>query len=114
MARRAVIVAVGLALAAAGLGGYMSLRSEAARPIVGVVRITEIRVAPEVGGQLAAIKVHKGDRVHVGDVVAELSALELTASVAQAKAALDAATASRDHVYAGVRAEQVAAFSAEI
>ena len=30
-------------------------------PIVGVVRTTEIRVAPEVGGQLAAIKVHKGD-----------------------------------------------------
>ena len=31
------------------------------RPIVGVVRATEIRIAPEVGGQLAAIKVHKGD-----------------------------------------------------
>jgi HlyD family secretion protein len=46
--------------------------------------------------------------------VAELSALELTAQVAQAHAALDAATASRDNVYAGVRAEQVAALAAEI
>ena len=36
-------------------------RPEAAAPIVGVVRTTEIRVAPEVGGQLAAIKVEKGD-----------------------------------------------------
>jgi hypothetical protein len=44
--------------------------------------------------------------------VAELSALELTAAVAQARAALDAATASRHHVYAGVRAEQVAALAA--
>src|SRR5262249_61475352 len=69
---------------------------------------------PEVGGQLAAVKVRKGDRVQAGDVVAELSAIELTASVAQARAALDAATASRDHVYAGVRAEEVAALAAAI
>ena len=78
------------------------------------MRATEVRVAPEVGGQLAAIKVQKGDRVRAGDVVAELSALELTASVAQARAALAAATADRDHVYAGVRAEEVAALAAEI
>jgi HlyD family secretion protein len=80
----------------------------------GVVRTTEIRIAPEVGGQLAAIKVHKGDTVRAGDVVAELSAVELAAAVAQARAALDAATANRNNVYAGVRAEQVAALSAEI
>jgi HlyD family secretion protein len=115
MAKRSVtITAVGLVLVAAGLGGYGLWRSEAATPIVGVVRITEIRVAPEVGGQLAAIKVRKGDRVRAGDVVAELSALELTASVAQARAALDAATASRDHVYAGVRAEEIASLAAGI
>jgi HlyD family secretion protein len=71
-------------------------------------------VAPEVGGQLAAIKVRKGDRVRAGDVVAELSALELTASVTQAKAALDAATASRNHVYAGVRTEEIAGLAAGI
>jgi HlyD family secretion protein len=115
MTKRSVIItAVGLVLVAAGLGGYVLWRSEEAPPIVGVVRITEIRVAPEVGGQLAAIKVRKGDRVHAGDVVAELSALELTASVGQARAALDAATASRDHVYAGVRAEEIAALAAGI
>src|SRR5262245_52242707 len=114
MAKRPVIIAVGLVLVAAGLGGYGLWRSGATPPIVGVVRITEIRVAPEVGGQLAAIDVHKGDRVRAGDVVAELSALELTASVAQARAALDAATASRDYVYAGVRAEEIAALAAGI
>jgi HlyD family secretion protein len=114
LAKRPVIIAVGLVLVAAGLCGYVLWRSEAAPPIVGVVRITEIRVAPEVGGQLAAINVRKGDRVRAGDVVAELSALELTASVAQARAALDAATASRDHVYAGVRAEEVDALAAGI
>ena len=103
-----------LLLVAAGAGGYVLWRPEPAAPIVGVVRATEIRVAPEVGGQLAAIKVQKGDRVRAGDVVAELSALELTAAVAQARAALAAAVADRDHVYAGVRAEEIAALAAGI
>jgi HlyD family secretion protein len=109
-----VITVLGLLLVAAGAGGYVLWQLEQAVPIVGVVRTTEVRVAPEVGGQLAAIKVRKGDRVRAGDVVAELSALELTAAVGQARAALAAAEANRDHVYAGVRAEEVAALAAEI
>jgi HlyD family secretion protein len=76
--------------------------------------MTEVRVAPEVGCQLAAIKVKKGDQVRTGDVVAELLALELSASVEQARAALAAAKANRDHVYAGVRAEEVDALAAGI
>jgi HlyD family secretion protein len=67
-----------------------------------------------VGGQLAAIKVQKGDRVRAGDVVAELSALELSAAAVQARAALAAAQANRDHVYAGVRAEEVDSLAAAI
>ena len=78
MARRRILV-LGVVLVAAGVGGYLLLRPAPAAPIAGVVRATEIRLAPEVGGQLAAIKVHKGDTVHAGDVVAELSAIELTA-----------------------------------
>jgi HlyD family secretion protein len=108
------IVALGLIVVAAGVGGYWLLRTESTPPVVGVVRTTEVRVAPEVGGQLAAIKVHKGDTVRADDVVAELSAIELTASVDQARAALAAATADRNNVYAGVRAEQIASLAAEI
>jgi len=113
MASRRLLV-LGVVLIAAGVGGYFLLRPTPAAPIVGVVRTTEIRLAPEVAGQLAAIKVHKGDTVRAGDVVAELSAIELTASVAQARAALNAATADRNNVYAGVRDEQIAALAAEI
>src|SRR5262245_55885123 len=99
--RAAVGIALGLILVAVGVGGYVLWRRADVSPIVGIVRATEVRVAPEVGGQLAAIKVQKGARVRAGDVVAELSAVELTAAVAQARAALAAAAAERDHVYAG-------------
>src|SRR5215471_14879347 len=113
MAEAKYVVVAALVLAA--VAGFYFLRgSEAAAPIIGVVRTTEIRIAPEVGGQLAAIKVQPGSRVRAGDVVAELSAVELTASVGQARAELAAAKASRDHVYAGVRAEEVASLAAEI
>jgi len=108
------IAAFGFILAVVGVNGYFLWRPEPAAPIVGVVRSTEVRVAPEIGGQLEAIKVHKGDRVNAGDVLAELSATELTASVAQARAALAAATADRNNVYAGVRAEQIASLASEI
>jgi HlyD family secretion protein len=106
--RLARIVVPGLLLVAAGIGGYLLWRLAPEPQIVGVVRATEVRVAPEVGGQLASIK------VHAGDVVAQLSADELTAAVAQARAALAAASANRDHVYAGVRDEEIAGLAAEI
>jgi HlyD family secretion protein len=113
IARVLVILAVVLVVAAAG-GYFILQRHQDTTPIVGIVRTTEIRIAPEVGGELAVIKVQKGARVRAGEVVAELSALELSAAVGQARAALSAATANRDHVYAGVRAEEVAGLAAEI
>jgi HlyD family secretion protein len=107
------IVVPALLLIASGIGAYFIWRPAPESSIVGVVRMTEVRVAPEVGGQLTTIKVQKSERVQAGDVVAELSALELTASVAQARAALAAAQANRDHVYAGVRDEEIAGLAAE-
>jgi HlyD family secretion protein len=106
----ALFVIVGLAI----IASYFVLRPERPAPIVGVVRTTEVRIAPEIGGQLAAIKVRKGDRVRAADVLAELAAPELTAALAQARAARAVAVASRDHVYAGVRDEEVAVLAAEI
>jgi HlyD family secretion protein len=107
-------IAIAALVVATVVSFYVLWRAVATTPIVGVVRTTEVRIAPEVGGQLAGIKVTPGARVRAGDVVAEVSAVELTASVGQARAQLAAAKASRDHVYAGVRAEQVASLAAEI
>jgi HlyD family secretion protein len=97
-----------------GAGVFIWWRGGRASPVVGIVRTTEIRIAPEVGGQLASIKVEKGASVRAGDVVAELSALELNAAVGQARAVLASAIADRNNVYAGVRPEEVASLAAEI
>lgn len=113
MSRTAAIVAIALVLAAGALV-YSSRHSGSAAAIVGVVRATEIRVEPEVDGQLVSIAVEKGARVHAGDVLAKLSAVELTAQANQARAALASATADRNNVYAGVRQEQIDSLKSEI
>jgi HlyD family secretion protein len=63
--------ALGLVLIALGAGGYALWRSKDTATIIGVVRTTEIRVAPEVPGQLVTINVRKGDHVRAGDVVGQ-------------------------------------------
>jgi HlyD family secretion protein len=109
-----IAVALILLALAAGVLLFSARRSESEGAIVGVVRATEVRVEPEVNGQLISIAVEKGARVHAGDVLAKLSAIELTAQVDQARAALASVTADRNNVYAGVRREQVDALKAEI
>ncbi|MBC9883168.1 HlyD family efflux transporter periplasmic adaptor subunit [Bradyrhizobium sp. INPA01-394B] len=112
-ARRAAIVGMALVLVAGVV--FTTTRRPASPPaLVGVVRATEVRVEPEVNGQLVSIEVRKGAVVKAGDVLARLSAVELTAQADQARAALASATASRDHVYAGVRREQVDVLKAAI
>ena len=106
-----------IGIAAVLVGGaviYLARRPEQPGPIIGVVRSTEVRVEPEVTGQLESIAVKKGDHVRAGDVVAKLSAVELTAQLDQARAALASATADRNNVYAGVRREQVDSMKAAI
>jgi HlyD family secretion protein len=112
-AKRAAIIAIAMVL----IGGaviYSARRPEAPGPIIGVVRSTEVRVEPEVTGQLVSIAVQKGDHVHAGDVLAKLSAVELTAQLDQARAAQVSATANRNNVYAGVRHEEVDSLKAAI
>jgi HlyD family secretion protein len=112
-ASRAAVVAIVLVLVA-GAVVYFGRRSEQATAIIGIVRATEVRVEPEVTGQLVSIAVEKGAHVHAGDVLAKLSAVELTAQVDQARAALASGVANRNNVYAGVRREQVDSLKAEI
>jgi HlyD family secretion protein len=111
---RAVFFVAAIALASGILISSQRRAGAADTAIVGVVRATEVRIEPEVTGQLVSIAVEKGARVHAGDVLAKLSAVELTAQADQARAALASATAHRNNVYAGVRREQVDTLKAEI
>jgi HlyD family secretion protein len=61
-----------------------------------------------------SIAVEKGAHVRAGDILARLSAVELTAQADQARAALASAIANRNNVYAGVRREQVDSLKAAI
>ena len=111
-ARRALVVLV--ALGAAALG-YVALSETAAAPsIPGLVRVTEIKIAPEISGRMKQFHVAAGDAVHRGELLAELDNPELAAAVVEAKAAVDLARANRDRVYAGLRREQVDILDREV
>ena len=112
-AERGAIIGIALVLAA-GVLIYSLRHARSDATVVGVVRATEVRAEPEVDGQLVSIAVEKGAHVRAGDVLARLSAVELTAQAGQARAALASATADRSNVYAGVRREQVASLKDQI
>jgi multidrug resistance efflux pump len=105
---RALRVAVGvLVLAGAGAVAYLALRPVPPRPIVGMVRATEIKITPEVSGRIASLPFKPGDHLEAGAIVVELTNPELAAAVGEAEATLLEARAARDRVYAGARHEEV-------
>jgi HlyD family secretion protein len=105
---RALLLLIAVAL----IGGAALLvyRSQTAErpdaPIIGMVRETELRIAPDTTGRLQSLRVVAGQSVKKGDVLAVLSNPELEASVLEAKAAAHQTLADRDNVYAGVRTEE--------
>ncbi len=112
--RRFLLLLAVIALAGgAGIFALGALRPNPEAPLItGMVRETEILVAPEISGRLATVYVRPGQRVKEGDLLAMLSNPELTASVLESKAALGKTRADRDNVFVGVRKE-VAGISAE-
>jgi HlyD family secretion protein len=107
--RRSILVLAAIALAGGvGILAFGTRQTEAEAPLIaGVVRETEIHIAPEISGRLASVFVIKGQRVKKGDMLALLSNPELTASVLESKAALAKARADRDNTFVGPRQEVV-------
>jgi multidrug resistance efflux pump len=101
----AIVVMIGSAAAAAA---YLSNLGRAPAPLIlGVVHQTEIRTAPETSGRLASFQVTAGQDVRKGDILAMLSAPELTAALQDARANAAKARAERANVYAGTRKEEI-------
>src|SRR5262245_11072227 len=103
--RRALWGLVGAAAIAAV--AILALRPTAPPPTVGMVRTTEVKIAPEISGRIFALPVNAGEHVQAGATIAQHESLELAASVEEARAAVANALANRAHVYAGVRQEEV-------
>jgi multidrug resistance efflux pump len=101
------------------LAGFGAWYARTRSPVVsaaipGIVRTTEIKIAPEVSGHLARVFVAPGQHVKPGDPVALLSNPELFAAVGEARAQVSKAGSVRDRVYAGVREEEVESLRREI
>jgi HlyD family secretion protein len=109
--RRLAIPAIAAIIVAAGLTAVVFYQSRAAHPrsasILGIVRETEIRLAPETSGRFVSFQTHAGQEVHKGDILAILSSPETAAAVLEAKANAGSARADRTNVDAGLRKEQV-------
>jgi HlyD family secretion protein len=108
--RRKRLLAALVVVAAVAVAAVVVLlpHRASAPPIAGMVRQTEIRIAPEISGRLVAIPVRAGQSVRKGELLAVLDNPDLTASLGEAKAAAASARAERDRIYSGVRAEEVA------
>lgn len=102
----AVIILGGAALTCVAFAA--KAQHQGISPIPGMVRQTEIRIAPETNGRLISIPVVAGQHVSKGELLAVLDNPELAAALGEAKAAAASARADRDRVYSGVRAEEVA------
>jgi HlyD family secretion protein len=113
-ARMLAVGVVVLAIVALGVWYERFRRSDDTAVIAGVVRATEIHVAPEVSGRLARVLVQPGQSVQRGDALALLGNPELWAAVAEAHAQVEKAMSDRDRVYAGVRQEEVQTLQREI
>jgi len=109
--RRGILVAALLVLAGAVLaltGFWWPWRERAALIISGTIEAHEILVGSKVGGRVAKVHVHEGDRVRPGQVLVELERDELEGRKAEAVATVAQSQAALDQLLAGSRPEEIA------
>ena len=113
--RRLLLFAVVPAIAALAAWHWRGLlHAQSLEPVVGMVRTTEIRIAPEISGHLARYLVKPGGTVQPGQVVAVLDNPELWAAVGVARAQVNRVRSDRDRVFAGPREEEVQELQREV
>jgi HlyD family secretion protein len=105
--RGRALLAVALVVGGCVYAVYQSKRAEREpRPIIGMVRRTEIRISPRISGRLGEISAVAGAPIAKGAAVAKLDAPDLIAGLAEANATAASAGADRANTYAGVREEE--------
>jgi len=106
------VVALGAA-ALAPAGCREKPRTDRIR-VSGYVEATEVRVAPEVGGRLVDLKVAEGDRVNVGDVIAQLDTADIALALQRGAAERMVADAQLRLLIAGARDEDIRQAEAQL
>lgn len=101
-------IALAIVFALAGLALHAVWPGRENPEIAGLVQRTRLRVAPEVTGRLTQVAVSRGQAARAGDTLAVLDNPELTAALGEARAVAMSTAANRDHVFAGVRPEEIA------
>ncbi len=106
---------------ALGAGGFWFWRSQEAAAAsdgelkaTGVIEARSAVLAPEVGGRVLEVLVEEGERVTAGQPLVRLDDALLSAQMAQAQAALEAAQANLELLEAGVPQEQIVAAEAQL
>jgi len=108
MNRSRKLLLLGVALIVVGGIAYRWQRDGSEPAVVaGMVRRTEIRIAPEINGRLQRVLALPGQHVEKGALLAAIDNPDVAAAVGEAEAALANARADRNNVFSGVRAEQV-------
>ncbi len=80
----------------------------------GNVEATEVLISPQVGGRMDELKVAEGDRVVVGQVVAQLDTTDTRLALRRARADRDQAAAQLALLLAGSRAEDIRQAEAQV
>lgn len=107
--RRTVSIVV-LLVVAAGIAALLVRRlATEASPgtLYGNVEIRQVDLSFNAEGAVVAMPKHEGDRVHCGDVIAELDPATYQSTTALAEARRDAAKAQLDLLLAGTRPEDI-------
>ncbi len=100
-----MIALIGIILLIAVIGYFVSKP----KPLViqGEAEASEYRVSGKVPGRVEELYVKEGSMVHKGDTVVYIDSPEVRAKLAQARAAINAASAQRDKALNGARQEQI-------
>jgi HlyD family secretion protein len=107
MKNKAILIVVGVGIAAIIGFGLLKMTSPISLIFQGQVEVREIDVAAKVAGRIREVLVREGDTVAAGDILFELDSPELTAKMAQASAGRDAAAAMNNKAIAGAREEEI-------
>jgi multidrug resistance efflux pump len=102
------------ALAAVATAGWLIARPRS-QPLVvsGFVEADRARVGSRVGGRVAEVLVHEGERVDPGAVLYRLEPFDLETQLARAEAEAEAARASLQQMRDGFRPEEIAQAKAD-